>query len=190
MTREGKCFPVFYEKFSISSALNILITVFTAAIYTNRIKIFLGKFLDSVDFPSSVKRQTFEGFRVSLASGRWAGCISPMSTVWAFSLPLATHRHNGYGFSSRTAFLVFLAAETRIGDKGAPLKTRDSQYRLWETYGFYTWLSLRQFTRRTYLSFYPAGKENCWKASYPGKTISGGDILQDSGKTRVLNWGN
>ena len=82
----------------------------------------MGKFLDSVDFPSYAERQTFEGFRVSLASGRGAGCISPISTVWAFSLLLASHRHNRYGFSSRTAFLVFLAAGTRIGDKGALLK--------------------------------------------------------------------
>ena len=78
--------------------------------------------MDSADFPSSAKRQTFKGFRVSLISGRGAGCISPMSTVWAFSLLLISYRHNGNGFSSRTALLVFLTAGTRICDKGAPLK--------------------------------------------------------------------
>ena len=88
--------------------------------------------MDSAGFPSPAKRQTLEGFRASLASGRWAKCISPISTVWAFSLLLISYCHNGNGFSSRTALLVFLTAGTRICDKGAPLKTRDSRYSLWK----------------------------------------------------------
>ena len=73
-------------------------------------------------FPPLPKGRHLRDFVYPLPSRRGVRCISPISTVWAFSLPLASHRHNRYGFSSRTAFLIFLAAGTRIGDKGAPLK--------------------------------------------------------------------